>query len=153
MTNKEAENQPNFVRREKSKFIFYCLNCRNEFTSPGYEVRFGRMFKYCSNPCQATSPTRRENASKALSLIDRKGDSNSNWKGGVSHKQSYQFRKLFCEMCGTNETTTKRGFIAHHLDMDRKNNVMENIKTVCYSCHRKIHARCYYGKYPSFQKW
>lgn len=39
-----------------------------------------------------------------------------------------------CESCGT-----KKSLQAHHVDKDRSNNVPENIRTFCQSCHIKYH--------------
>ena len=72
------------------------------------------------------------------------GSDNPNWKGGISHMNSHKYRKSFCELCGTTKKTPKRNFCVHHLDKNRKNNIEENLKTVCYSCHKKIHVKTNY---------
>jgi hypothetical protein len=47
-----------------------------------------------------------------------------------------KYRKPFCEECGG----TSRLAI-HHIDGDEKNNSLENLKTLCCSCHIKSHTK------------
>jgi len=48
-----------------------------------------------------------------------------------------QFLKVKCENCGIED---KRVLIGHHKDRNRDNNIEQNIKTLCYNCHKLIHA-------------
>lgn len=45
-----------------------------------------------------------------------------------------RFKKEACERCGST-----KNLCAHHKDRNRKNNVEENIETLCKSCHQKEH--------------
>ena len=70
------------------------------------------------------------------------GQKHPKWKGGNSRCYNYnRFVKPLivnmvqkCSLCGS---TNK--LLAHHLDGNYKNNVLENITIVCRSCHNKIH--------------
>ncbi|WP_135807315.1 HNH endonuclease signature motif containing protein [Halorussus marinus] len=48
-----------------------------------------------------------------------------------------------CIICGGGEDV-----LAHHIDGDRTNNMLENLVPVCPSCHGKIHAGA-----PGFEEW
>lgn len=45
-------------------------------------------------------------------------------------------KKDFCENCGGKENKLEQ----HHIDRDPYNNRENNLKTLCYVCHKKIHA-------------
>jgi len=154
MENSVFEQQENFVKRTGSKFIFTCLYCRKEFTSPGYEVRAGRRNKYCSNLCQNRSPIRRRNSIEARVLVSNSGDKNGNWKGGYYFYK--QHRKEFCELCKAKSGSVLFGRIknlsVHHKDKNHYNFRPSNLATLCHSCHIKVH-RNKKGKYPEFQGW
>lgn len=48
----------------------------------------------------------------------------------IREKDNYQ-----CQFCFTNNNLH-----VHHLDKNRKNNKETNLMTLCYECHRKLHA-------------
>ena len=49
-------------------------------------------------------------------------------------QRALQWRKDSCEECGTCEKLD-----AHHSDGNITNNSKKNIKTLCHSCHMKLH--------------
>jgi len=42
-----------------------------------------------------------------------------------------------CQKCGSDESQSQ--LCVHHIDMDKHNNDIENLVTLCFSCHSKIH--------------
>jgi len=50
------------------------------------------------------------------------------------HLRAQKHRKPSCEMCGS----TKR-LDVHHRDGNIKNNALENLQTLCHTCHMKWH--------------
>jgi hypothetical protein len=140
-------------------YVFQCLFCQKPFVSPGYEVNAGKMTKYCSNECQMFSEKRIDNVKKALAKINTSGINNPNYKNGSCMYR--QFLKDKCELCNRlnidfmriGNNRKRSPLIVHHVDNDRNNGNQNNLKTVCYSCHMRIHNPSYFGKYPDFQKW
>lgn len=137
-------------------YVFQCLFCQKPFVSPGYEVNAGRMTKYCSNDCQMASPSRINNAREERRKIDSNGNNNPNYKDGATLYT--KFGKTICELCGVEKKQlgTKRNrsnLLVHHLDMNRRNSDPSNLKTLCFSCHMRVHNPSNYGKYPDYQKW
>lgn len=65
--------------------------------------------RFCSQSCAASRPFAKKNS---------------------MHKRARKHRGDHCEACGT----TKR-LQAHHLDQDFTNNALNNIQTLCKSCH------------------
>ena len=63
-------------------------------------------------------------------------------------RDSRQFVKTECERCGA--TGTDHELIVHHVDLDRRNNIPDNIKTLCKTCHPKEHEPT--GGYSAFTR-
>lgn len=63
---------------------------------------------------------------------NQKGENNNNWKGGAGYYQ--QFRGSCCERCGSTEF-----LVVHHRDHNHYNNSLENLETLCKSCHQVEH--------------
>ena len=67
------------------------------------------------------------------------GEKHGNWKGG-----EYTYRKVIqkagimpkCSDCGISDT---RVLVVHHIDQNRKNNVLSNLKWLCRNCHYLAH--------------
>ena len=51
----------------------------------------------------------------------------------VKRKEAMKYFKYDCADCG------KFAIHLHHIDGDRTNNKLENLKTLCFDCHNKIH--------------
>lgn len=66
----------------------------------------------------------------------KQGSKNPQWKGGLTVKENEarNLRKDSCEECGA--VTNLHG---HHIDRNHWNSSPENIKTLCNSCHIKLH--------------
>jgi hypothetical protein len=71
------------------------------------------------------------------------GSRNPNWKGGISTTLTKTIRKLVfnfypnvCYLCGS-----KKNLEIHHLDRNRKNNQLSNLRIICRSCHNSIQFR------------
>jgi hypothetical protein len=63
------------------------------------------------------------------------GERNGNWKDGQNAYRSMLKRTKIvpkCSDCGISDT---RVLVAHHIDRNRKNNVLSNLKWLCRNCH------------------
>jgi len=60
-------------------------------------------------------------------------EQNPRWNGGIGIYQQLISKKA-CSECGS-----KDKLIIHHIDKDRHNNIISNLKVVCTKCHCKIH--------------
>lgn len=75
------------------------------------------------------------------------GSSNNNYRHGVWTKGNiYRDHNTgYCEECGSTENLD-----VHHIDHDRMNYSQDNLKTLCRSCHKKLHChRDSSGKFTS----
>ena len=83
------------------------------------------------------------------------GPNNGNWRGGISFEpHSYEFNDelklaikirddFSCKICGLREKENAIGnevFIIHHIDYVKKNSSLDNLVTLCRSCHGKTNG-------------
>lgn len=98
-----------------------CQNCKKEFK----RSRFNRRLE---DPARFS---KRKFCTKACSGEFQRKDSPAI---GAYRKRAMKFRGKTCEECGA-----KSDLHAHHQDGDIANNCQENIRTLCASCHLKLH--------------
>jgi len=77
------------------------------------------------------------------------GENHWNWKGGKSfepyplgwnktYKEQIRYRDGYkCQLCGCPEVECKIKLHVHHIDYDKENINLENLITLCKSCHSK----------------
>ena len=100
--------------------------------------------KICSDPCRdmyyrskGLSKTYREGVYIPTGY-KQSGKDNNNYKQGVWTKGNIyrEYNKGYCEDCGSTNNLD-----VHHIDHDRTNYSKDNLRTLCRSCHKKLH--CY----------
>lgn len=110
----------------KNKQKLFCNRCGNE-----YEVNLSRVksSKYCSKTCH-----NRSNSDK----IDRKGKNNPAWKGGIQtyRKKAWSIFERKCSLCNSTEKLD-----IHHINGNRYDNRIENLKPLCRKCHQQLDGR------------
>ena len=109
---------------------YYCIDC---------EKRIGRRAircKKCSNSMEH----------------------NTNWQEGKSfepyalgwnntYKEQVRFRDGYkCRLCKKPEIENRRKLDIHHIDYDKKNIDIENLISLCHSCHMKTNFNREYWK-------
>lgn len=60
------------------------------------------------------------------------------WNENATQYRTIAFQNMEpkCSMCDTQETYL---LVVHHIDGDRENNSIENLKVLCYNCHARHH--------------
>ncbi|MEK6879708.1 MAG: HNH endonuclease signature motif containing protein [Nanoarchaeota archaeon] len=127
-----------------------CLNCGKSYRTKKFSQSKSR---YCSKECQYSSVIFKKMMA-SNSKPDMKLEKNSAWKGGISFepysvdwtetlKRAVRERdKYICKICGL------YGLDIHHIDYNKKNCDLENLITLCHSCHAKTnYNRDYWQKY------
>ncbi len=78
------------------------------------------------------------------------GEGNGRWLGGIAFfpyspefngelKSKVRTRDNFvCQICGIEETQLVRKLDVHHIDKNKNNNKLNNLVSLCSSCHNKI---------------
>jgi len=69
-------------------------------------------------------------------------------EGGVI---AWRRDKGCCVLCGV--SYADRAVYLHHIDRNRKNNVVENFVCLCYGCHRLVHGLLEHVNLPRFLVW
>jgi 5-methylcytosine-specific restriction endonuclease McrA len=137
---------------------------RNSLTNPGYKdgrtlktyfckcgkELSGYRHKKCPN-CSVKGRTITKVWAKKISKKAKIrlsiSENNPNWKGGISFeeygkefdnslKEQVRFRdKYKCQICGCSQLENSKQLDVHHKDYDKKNNNMNNLISLCRSCH------------------
>lgn len=113
----------------------------SHFTSNG-KPKVSRLIKTC--PCCfkefQTSAGIKEKTVCSLACSNtyfRSGENNGNWLGGISYrKKALDFYGAICSICGFNN---EHALEVHHIDKNRSNNDISNLKVLCANCHALTH--------------
>lgn len=123
-----------------------CQYCKSVFyLNPRLGVKWAEKSgkgKFCSTKCAGLS---RRGTRNSPDTEFRETKTLQDW---TSHKRfvdgiwSYsRWKKSECEDCGST-----RYLLVHHLDHDRHNNNLTNLRTVCAKCHcNTYHPRKFHG--------
>lgn len=102
-----------------------CRSCGTELVRKRYpggdleaNLNFGRRV-YCDRSCETRAKYKDDLT-----------------PGGLLQRQDH-LRGYECETCGDTEMQLQK----HHVDGNRSNHARENVKTLCASCHAKLHWR------------
>lgn len=135
------KNKQNHPRWSGGKTLqkYYCCDCDIEIC-------------YRSERCESC-------ASKYYGLF-HSGENHPNWKGGKSFepyplgwtktfKEQIRYRDRYkCQNCGKPEIECKVSLHVHHIDYDKKNLEVNNLISLCPSCHTKSNfSRVYWQEF------
>lgn len=101
-----------------------CANCKKLFYAPQKQLlRSKSKLNFCSRQCFSQSHV---------------GVHHPLWKTGENAYLSLmrKKRKQVCRRCGMKN---KRVLLVHHIDKNRKNNVLSNLVWLCRNCHHLVH--------------
>jgi endogenous inhibitor of DNA gyrase (YacG/DUF329 family) len=161
---KEYEVIP--YRKNKTKFCSYSCKSKSQPKGDSSPYWKGRLIQICPN-CgkEFEIRTSKKGLRKFCSLnCKMSGKFNRFWRGGRA-KLGYgiefnnalkdKIRKrdnLKCLICGLPEDKSYRKLCIHHIDENKYNNNLDNLISVCSSCHTIIHNKKekINGNYPVF---
>jgi hypothetical protein len=136
--------KPNWIKRGHGKYCsrachyeaqktgeyILCDRCGKEVWKTKREIKKAKTKTYfCSKNCM-------------LEYWNsyRSGSKHPNWIEG----RYVEYRKLLYQknekpVCARCHKEDERVLLAHHLDENRKNNVLSNLVWLCYNCHYLVH--------------
>ena len=76
----------------------------------------------------------KENPEATLKILTKKITPNKIY---AYQRKAYEFYGKKCSVCGETEGQID----VHHVDKNRKNNKIENLKVLCASCHGRLHKQ------------
>lgn len=139
----------------------------------GYNVekkQHEKICSFCGKEYKTTKKTQKYCCRKCFEGAHRKnmaGDKNPSWKGGTTYKnrgfrgpywdeirkECYKRDNYVCQDCGVkcigkagaNKETTNKIIQCHHIKgfESEKDNKIDNLVTLCLSCHLKRHGKNY----------
>lgn len=68
-----------------------------------------------------------------------KGKEHFNWKDGSSAYRNIMKWKNIPAICAQCKLKDKRVLVVHHVDQNRKNNTIDNLRWLCRNCHYLAH--------------
>lgn len=117
-------------KSRSKKILCNCAHCNAEIEKTPSEIKKSKSGNvFCNKSC-ATS----FNNTKYKS-----GKNNPNYKHGEGvdyAKIAFRNYEASCTICGHD---SKPSLQAHHIDEDRKNNLVENLIILCANCHCEVH--------------
>lgn len=138
-TNKVyCSNKCRFADRPQ-KVSVKCEHCGNDFMIHQYRLKGG--VRFCSKECQSLGAVGENSKLWLGHRIDYRG---ANWNR--QRKIARERDNNTCQCCGRKWQEGERLFAVHHIKRFREfasyleANVLENLATVCHSCHRRLDA-------------
>lgn len=123
---------PNCGINAKKRILVKCAYCGKEIERTPSDIEASKTgLFYCSRECG----NKHKNDLRKASGEWEEGSSNYRARALETYEN-----KCFC--CGWDEDA--RILEAHHLDEDRANNKVSNLRLLCPTCHRKITLGYYY---------
>lgn len=106
-----------------------CFLCGKVSYKSGKDLQRSKSETYfCSKSCQTTWRNQEFIGSK-----------HANWTGGEYSYRSVLPRSGIEKVCTLCKTTDSRVMAVHHIDKNRKNNVVSNLAWLCHNCHHLVH--------------
>lgn len=113
----------------RGKF-FPCTTCQKPIWRMPKEIQksIGKRF-FCNKACHAGFKNN----------LWSFGDEHFNWRGGKSVYRQLMLRASKQPVCHDCSTANQHVLVVHHLDENRKNNHLDNLRWLCRNCHYLNH--------------
>ena len=126
---KYCSNQCHFQAMKTGKLV-KCDTCGSGAYKTQKALRASKSKKYfCNKSCFAVW--------KNKNLLI--GEKHANWKYGENAYRGIMIRNKIRAVCNSCEMQNIRVLVVHHIDSDRKNNQLSNLKWLCRNCHYLAH--------------
>jgi hypothetical protein len=114
----------------KTGEYFACEICTKKIYRTKLDIQRSKSKKFfCNKSCFAI--WKNENVLR--------GDKNGNWKDGENAYRSMMLRHKTEPICSDCGISNLKVLVVHHLDQNRKNNIISNLRWLCRNCHYLVH--------------
>jgi uncharacterized C2H2 Zn-finger protein len=141
----------------RARFTTSCSYCGKKLERVNY-YRDKCQLYFCNHSCNAKWYAPKQPKGEEAYWFGKKGIGTPNWKGGLSLEpygpdfDNYLKREVRerdghqCQLCGMPKNEEK--LHSHHIDYDKKHNYLDNLISLCRSCHCKTNGnRTHYKNY------
>ncbi len=131
-----------------------CEQCSVEFTlnprlGENWATKTGRG-KYCSKQCKNDSQKGKHLSPETEFKKGRFQSKNPTGRRPPNYINGiWTYRKYKADFC--QDCSSENNLMVHHIDHDRTNNNVENLKTVCAKCHKSYHKHEAWNKGKKIQ--
>ena len=109
-----------------------CGTCGEKTYKARHELKHSKSKKYfCNKSCFAIWKN------KHLLI----GKNHPKWKNGEASYREMMLRSKIIQICNKCRIKDIRVLLIHHIDRNRKNNKISNLKWLCRNCHYLVHDR------------
>lgn len=148
-TKKKIGDKNRGKKRTLTGEYIKCKYCNKQVYFPKCKLKLKDKGKYCSEKCYWSSKRGISSNRKGIRLTDehKKKLSIAHWQGGKSFepysllfnrqiRDKVRVRDNFvCQVCGIPELECSKRLAVHHIDYDKKNTNIDNLISLCQSCH------------------
>ena len=114
----------------KTGSIFSCKVCGGDVYRTKLQIKRSKSSNFfCNKKCLAVW----KNEHILL------GEKNGNWKGGENAYRQIMLRNKIRPICSGCGITNLKVLVVHHIDENRKNNMISNLRWLCRNCHYLEH--------------
>ena len=126
---KYCSNKCSYFDQRNGKYVD-CKTCAKKvYRTPRHFKHSQSGNFFCNKICHAIWKN-----TNALS-----GVNHVNWKNGENAYRNIMSRSKRKPICGKCKIKNFRVLLVHHIDHNRKNNILSNLRWLCRNCHYLIH--------------
>jgi hypothetical protein len=111
--------------------LYYCIDCNNLISIHGGHYGKGRC-KSCARKYALKNPQYHPNWQGGKSFEEYGAEFDSALKEQVRQRDGYK-----CQICGCSQVENGRQLDCHHIDYNKRNNILKNLISLCKKCHIK----------------
>ena len=127
---KYCSNECKINSQFKGKYL-KCSYCGKKIYRSLAELKKSKMnLFFCNKSCHCSWRNK----------YTRSMEGAANWKGGESIYRGELIKSRIEQKCSKCGITDIRVLVVHHLDENRKNNNIKNLRWLCHNCHRIVHG-------------
>ncbi len=141
---KKFYGKPSHIARGWAKYCSSKCQYAAQYNGKTFRCEICKKSIYRTPRAQNNSKSGRFFCTKSCFMIWKNqnmffGELHANWKDGANAYRGMIQRAGIAQKCKSCGHSDKRVLLVHHIDHNRKNNVLSNLMWLCRNCHYLIH--------------